>query len=125
MIWLQGRYALPGKKANLKKKGYLRLGKIARLQKKHEFAWKVYNAGIDANANASNDAKQLPKVKVCWTPQKTTWTFLKGFFADTPSQQLYAARQPLHARFFRQDPLQLPLDLVQIIFLQLDLPSLV
>lgn len=29
-------------------KGYLRLGKVARLQKHHEFAWRVYNAGIEA-----------------------------------------------------------------------------
>jgi hypothetical protein len=27
--------------------GYLRLGKISRLQKKNEFAWKVYTAGIE------------------------------------------------------------------------------
>lgn len=77
--------------------GYLRLGKISRLQKKNEFAWKVFNAGIEASLSAGTP-KTDPKVK-----------------------KLYDARQPLHARYFRQDPLQLPLDLVHLIFAYLDL----
>uniref|UniRef100_A0A8H7KB55 F-box domain-containing protein n=1 Tax=Bionectria ochroleuca TaxID=29856 RepID=A0A8H7KB55_BIOOC len=79
--------------------GYLRLGKIARLQKKNEFSWKVFNAGIDAcsSTEAGNS---------------------RAF------QQLYEARKPLHARFFRHDPFQLPLDVVQLILLRLDFVSL-
>lgn len=41
------------------------------------------------------------------------------------SQQLYMARQPLHIRYVRHDPIELPLDIVQIIFSQLDLTTLV
>ncbi|CAH0059128.1 unnamed protein product [Clonostachys solani] len=79
--------------------GYLRLGKVARLQKKNEFAWKVFNAGIDAcsSTEASNS---------------------RAF------KQLSEARKPLHARFFRHDPFQLPLDVVQLILSRLDFLSL-
>ena len=40
--------------------GYLRLGKIARLQKKREFAWKLYDAGIQANKGSpASSSKKL------------------------------------------------------------------
>ena len=42
--------------------GYLRLGKILRLQKKHEFAWKVYTAGIETGNK--HHQVDLPKFKV-------------------------------------------------------------
>lgn len=42
--------------------GYLRLGKVARLQKKSEFAWKVYNAGILACKD--NEMVNLEKAQV-------------------------------------------------------------
>ncbi|KAJ3472838.1 hypothetical protein NLG97_g10686 [Lecanicillium saksenae] len=66
--------------------GYLRLGKIARLQKKDEYAWKIYNAGVDAgNANR---------------------------MATSPKfQQLYSARNKLHVKFCRKDPILLPSEL--------------
>ncbi|CAI6086043.1 unnamed protein product [Clonostachys chloroleuca] len=79
--------------------GYLRLGKIARLQKKNEFAWKVFNAGIDACSSTETGNSRAFK-------------------------QLYEARKPLHAKFFRHDPFQLPLDVVQLILSRLDFVSL-
>lgn len=42
--------------------GYLRLGKIARLQKKYEFAWNVYNAGIEVGKHHGLVAN--PKMQV-------------------------------------------------------------
>ncbi|KAG6156419.1 hypothetical protein E4U11_005620 [Claviceps purpurea] len=42
--------------------GYLRLGNIARLQKKDEYAWKVYTAGIEANEETALDSS--PKLQV-------------------------------------------------------------
>ncbi|CCE29381.1 uncharacterized protein CPUR_03074 [Claviceps purpurea 20.1] len=79
--------------------GYLRLGNIARRQKKDEFAWKVYTAGIEANEETALDSS--PKL-----------------------QQLYVAREPLNQRLFRQDPLCLPAELVTRIFLLLDFTDL-
>ncbi|KAI9172471.1 hypothetical protein HJFPF1_01973 [Paramyrothecium foliicola] len=80
--------------------GYLRLGKISRLQKKHDFAWKLYNAGIEATGNC--------------------------IAADSPKlQALYAARRPLQSRYSRIDPLHLPPEIIQMIFSQLDLYTLV
>ncbi|OAQ97453.1 hypothetical protein LLEC1_01814 [Akanthomyces lecanii] len=66
--------------------GYLRLGKIARLQMDDEYAWKLYTAGVDAgNANR---------------------------MATSPKfQQLYSARNKLHIRFCRKDPIFLPSEL--------------
>ncbi|KAG6152097.1 hypothetical protein E4U11_007635 [Claviceps purpurea] len=75
--------------------GYLRLGKVAQLQKKDEYAWRVYTAGIEVNKE-----------------------FVVGFSPGL--QQLYYARKPLHRRFFRQDPLCLPSELVTRIFLHLN-----
>ncbi|EWG40100.1 hypothetical protein FVEG_02642 [Fusarium verticillioides 7600] len=80
--------------------GYLRLGKISRLQKKNEFAWKVYTAGIEVGN--------------------------KHRLAESPKfQKLRAARQPLHIRFYRKDPLRNPQEIVQRIFHYLDFGSLV
>ncbi|KAM5352315.1 hypothetical protein ACJ41O_005038 [Fusarium nematophilum] len=80
--------------------GYLRLGKIARLQKKYEFAWNVYNAGIEVGT--------------------------KHQLAESPKfQKLYSARQPLHLRFYRQDPLKNPQEIVQRIFQYFDFSMLV
>ncbi|KAM0252904.1 hypothetical protein ACHAP5_000767 [Fusarium lateritium] len=80
--------------------GYLRLGKISRLQKKNEFAWKVYSAGIEVG-NKHN-------------------------LAESPKfQKLRAARQPLHTRYYRRDPLRNPQEIVQRMFNYLDFASLV
>ncbi|KAF4344665.1 f-box TPR repeat pof3 [Fusarium beomiforme] len=80
--------------------GYLRLGKVSRLQKKYEFAWKVYTAGIEVGN--------------------------KHHLAESPKfQKLRAARQPLHVRFYRRDPLRNPQEIVQRIFRYLDFASLV
>ncbi|KAF7542317.1 hypothetical protein G7Z17_g11681 [Cylindrodendrum hubeiense] len=80
--------------------GYLRLGKIARLQKKYEFAWNVYNAGIEVG--------------------KT-----HGLATNPKMQTLYTLRQPLHRRFSRRDPLKNPQEIVQRIFHFIDFSSLV
>ncbi|KAI5462561.1 hypothetical protein BGZ63DRAFT_384182 [Mariannaea sp. PMI_226] len=80
--------------------GYLRLGKVARLQKKYEFAWKVYNAGIEVGTK-------------------------HGLAEDPKMQTLYKLRQPLHLRYKRVDPLENPLEIVQRIFHYLDFPSIV
>ncbi|RMJ06420.1 hypothetical protein CDV36_013980 [Fusarium kuroshium] len=80
--------------------GYLRLGKIARLQKKHEFAWHVYTAGIEVGN--------------------------KHQLAESPKfQKLYSARQPLHVRYYRRDPLRNPQEIVQRIFQYLDFATIV
>ncbi|KAF5673328.1 f-box TPR repeat pof3 [Fusarium heterosporum] len=80
--------------------GYLRLGKISRLQKKNEFAWKVYSAGIEVGN--------------------------KHHLAESPKfQKLRTARQPLHIRYYRRDPLRNPQEVVQRIFNYLDFASLV
>ncbi|KAJ3524291.1 hypothetical protein NM208_g12114 [Fusarium decemcellulare] len=80
--------------------GYLRLGKIARLQKNYEFAWNVYNAGIEVGN--------------------------KHQLAESPKfQKLYAARQPLHIRYYRRDPLKNPQEIVQRIFQYLDFATVV
>ncbi|CEJ81894.1 hypothetical protein VHEMI01996 [[Torrubiella] hemipterigena] len=76
--------------------GYLRLGKIARLQKDEDFAWKIYNAGIDISAgNVQANHKKI--------------------------QQLYAARQPLQIRFSKKDPFELPPEILQWILQYCDL----
>ncbi|KAL6921723.1 hypothetical protein ACHAPO_006982 [Fusarium lateritium] len=80
--------------------GYLRLGKILRLQKKYEFAWKVYNAGIEMGNN--HHQAESPKFK-----------------------KLQTARQPLHTRFYRWDPLKNPPEIIQRIFNYLDFATLV
>ncbi|CCE33753.1 uncharacterized protein CPUR_07679 [Claviceps purpurea 20.1] len=67
--------------------GYLCVGKTAQLKKHDEYAWKMYTAGIEALTENSVDSP--PKI-----------------------QQLYDARKPLNRRFFRQDPLSLPGELV-------------
>ncbi|KAL6415073.1 hypothetical protein AUP68_01615 [Ilyonectria robusta] len=80
--------------------GYLRLGKVARLQKKYEFAWNVYNAGIEVGKH-------------------------HGLVANPKMQTLYTLRQPLHRRFSRRDPLKNPQEIVQRIFHFVDFSSLV
>ena len=67
------------------------MGKVAGLQKNYEFAWKVYNSGLEAAASTDTPASH-PKL-----------------------QKLHALRRPYHHKFFKQDPLQLPLDIVHII----------
>ncbi|KAF5026187.1 hypothetical protein F66182_1751 [Fusarium sp. NRRL 66182] len=80
--------------------GYLRLGKVIRLQKKYEFAWKVYSAGIEVGN--------------------------RHHLAASPKyQKLVSARQPLHIRYYRQDPLKNPQEIVQRIFNYLDFASVV
>ncbi|KAK5987553.1 hypothetical protein PT974_11685 [Cladobotryum mycophilum] len=80
--------------------GYLRLGKIARLQKKNEYAWKIYNAGIEVSLD--NGTEKSAKV-----------------------EQLYKARQPLQTRYLKKDPMHMPLEIIQLIFSYLDLVTLV
>ncbi|CCE31692.1 uncharacterized protein CPUR_05546 [Claviceps purpurea 20.1] len=75
--------------------GYLRVGRIAQLQKNDEYAWKMYSAGIEANKESAVGSS--PKL-----------------------QQLYGAHKSLHWRFSRKDPLCLPAELVTQIFLFLD-----
>ncbi|KAG5961831.1 hypothetical protein E4U58_004100 [Claviceps cyperi] len=69
--------------------GYLRLGNLARLQKKNDYAWKLYAAGIEANKDTAPDSS--PKL-----------------------QQLYMLSLSQHA--FRIDPLCLPAEIVSHIF---------
>ncbi|KAG6159137.1 hypothetical protein E4U11_004400 [Claviceps purpurea] len=72
--------------------GYLRLGKIAQLQKNVEFAWNIYKSGIEANEETSLDT-------------------------SSKLQQLHDACKPLNWRFnCRRDPLCLPAELVTHIF---------
>ncbi|KAF7556227.1 hypothetical protein G7046_g6372 [Stylonectria norvegica] len=80
--------------------GYLRLGKIVRLQKKYELAWKVYTAGIEVGNN-------------------------NRLAGSSKMQKLYAARQPLQTRFYRRDPLRNPPEILQRIFSLLDFETLV
>ncbi|KAG6156417.1 hypothetical protein E4U11_005618 [Claviceps purpurea] len=75
--------------------GYLRLGKIARLQKNDEYAWKMYTAGIEANKETASGSS--PKL-----------------------QQLYNARKPLNRRYFKQDPVCLPTAFVTHMFSYLE-----
>lgn len=96
-------------------KGYLRLGKVARLQKKPDFAWKIYTAGIEtAHDNAEPGSAKL----------KVRYNAFLIAQADQ-TQQLYAARQPLQRRFGGKDPLQLPLEIVLMIFAHVDFVDLV
>ncbi|CCE29418.1 uncharacterized protein CPUR_03111 [Claviceps purpurea 20.1] len=67
--------------------GYLRLGNLARLQNKNDYAWKLYAAGIKANKGTAPDSS--PKL-----------------------QQLYT----LYRHTFRKDPLCLPAEIVGLIF---------
>ncbi|KPM43089.1 hypothetical protein AK830_g3459 [Neonectria ditissima] len=80
--------------------GYLRLGKIARLLKKYEFAWTVYNAGIEVGQQLGNPTNAKMKA-------------------------LHTLRQPLHLRYSRRDPLKNPQEIVQRFFHFMDLATLV
>ncbi|CCE29326.1 uncharacterized protein CPUR_03019 [Claviceps purpurea 20.1] len=66
--------------------GYLRLGKIAQLQRNGDFAWEIYTMGIEAVKETTTDSS--PKL-----------------------QQLYNARKSVNRHVLRQDPLCLPADL--------------
>ncbi|CCE33157.1 uncharacterized protein CPUR_07081 [Claviceps purpurea 20.1] len=71
--------------------GYLRIGRIARLQKKYEYAWKIYTAGIEANKEtAAGSSAKL--------------------------QKLYDARKPFHRYSMKRNPLCLPAEIVTHIF---------
>ncbi|GJN76328.1 hypothetical protein PLICBS_010440 [Purpureocillium lilacinum] len=79
--------------------GYLRLGKIARLQKKSDFARKIYASGIEASdREAPGAVKKL--------------------------QQLRDALKPLEARLNKRDPLWLPLEMAVMVFANLSVPQL-
>ncbi|KAF4880604.1 hypothetical protein CGCSCA1_v000122 [Colletotrichum siamense] len=71
--------------------GYMRLGKIYRLEKKPELAWAIWTAGVDAGQR-------------------------EGLVGTTKYQQLCKIREPLHKHFCRKDPLDLPSELVESIF---------
>ncbi|PFH61830.1 hypothetical protein XA68_16164 [Ophiocordyceps unilateralis] len=79
--------------------GYLRLGKIARLQKNLWFAWKVYSGGVDATKNMAPDSS--PKL-----------------------QQLRQMLRPLQMRFKRKDPISLPLEIIFQIVANFDIVDL-
>lgn len=96
-------------------KGYLRLGKIARLQKKHEFSWKIYNAGIEMGTE--NGDKFAPKMQVRISKPL-------GLVAHA-GQQLFEARRPLQRHFTKRDPMQLPLEIVLMVFTYVDFATLV
>ncbi|CAM1500950.1 Fc.00g101120.m01.CDS01 [Cosmosporella sp. VM-42] len=95
--------------------GYLRLGKIARLQKKYELAWTIYNAGIEVG---NNNRLAGPKLQV-----SDNGAVRKHLL--TVCKKLYAARQPLQLRFCRRDPLRNPQEIVHRIFSNVDFASLV
>ncbi|KAG5948673.1 hypothetical protein E4U58_002114 [Claviceps cyperi] len=44
--------------------GYLRAGNIACLQKKEEYAWKMYTAGIEANKDMVVDSSPTLQVRL-------------------------------------------------------------
>ncbi|CCE33167.1 uncharacterized protein CPUR_07091 [Claviceps purpurea 20.1] len=71
--------------------GYLRVGRIARLQKKYEYAWKIYTTGIEVYKQT--DAGSSAKL-----------------------QKLYDARKPLHRYSLKRNPLCLPAEIVTQIF---------
>ncbi|PTD02670.1 hypothetical protein FCULG_00009797 [Fusarium culmorum] len=99
--------------------GYLRLGKILRLQKKYEFAWKVYNAGIETGNNSHQ--AELPKFKVgnlfFKAKRKCDRTKLR---LETPNRQTTVAYSVLSSR-----PIEEPPEIIQRIFSYLDFATLV
>ncbi|KAF6817635.1 f-box domain-containing protein [Colletotrichum sojae] len=68
--------------------GYMRLGKIFRLEKKPEAAWAVWSAGIEV-------------------AQK------EGLTGSPRFEQLCKIREPLHRHFYRRDPMELPVELIE------------
>ncbi|CCE31691.1 uncharacterized protein CPUR_05545 [Claviceps purpurea 20.1] len=79
--------------------GYLRVGNIAWLQNNHEYAWKMYTAGIEATQDMAVDSSPT-------------------------LQQLYGARKSLEWHLCKRDPLCLPAELVTEIFSCLDIYEL-
>jgi F-box/TPR repeat protein Pof3 len=88
-----------GHRADPWPQGYLRLGKIVRLQGKEQLAWQVYTAGIEV---ARADGR-----------------------ADDPKfRKLVIIRGPLHKRYYRMDVLALPRELVEQVFFHFDIHEL-
>ncbi|KAM0281586.1 hypothetical protein ACHAQH_003455 [Verticillium albo-atrum] len=79
--------------------GYLRLGKVYRLERKPELALAFWNAGIEVGAK-------------------------EGHGGSAKLKQLFDARAPLQKRFGRKDPMELPLEIVDNIFSYLDFHEL-
>ncbi|KAG6152912.1 hypothetical protein E4U11_007227 [Claviceps purpurea] len=50
--------------------GYLRVRRIARLQKKYEYAWKIYTAGIEANKETAAGSSAKLQVRSHGLPPK-------------------------------------------------------
>ncbi|KAK2012586.1 F-box domain-containing protein [Colletotrichum eremochloae] len=71
--------------------GYMRLGKIYRLEKQPEMAWAAWCSGIEVG-------------------QK------EGLIGTPKYEQLRKIREPLHKHFCRKDPLELPTELIEKIF---------
>ncbi|KAK1717028.1 F-box domain-containing protein [Colletotrichum lupini] len=79
--------------------GYMRLGKIYKLEKKHEMAWAAWSAGIEVG-------------------QK------EGLTSTTKYEQLCKIREPLHKHFCRRDPMELPIELIEKVFSYFDFHEL-
>ncbi|KAK1589718.1 F-box domain-containing protein [Colletotrichum navitas] len=82
---------LPGTRCSSDLQGYMRLGKIYRLEKKPEMAWAAWCAGLEVG-------------------QK------EGLIGTPKYEQLGKIREPLHKHFCRRDPLELPTELIEKIF---------
>ncbi|EEY14176.1 conserved hypothetical protein [Verticillium alfalfae VaMs.102] len=79
--------------------GYLRMGKVYRLEKEPELALAFWNAGIEVGAK-------------------------EGHGGSAKLKQLFDARAPLQKRYGRKDPMELPLEIVDNIFSYLDFREL-
>ncbi|PNH61236.1 hypothetical protein VD0002_g6525 [Verticillium dahliae] len=79
--------------------GYLRMGKVYRLEKEPELALAFWNAGIEVGAK-------------------------EGHGGSAKLKQLFDARAPLQKRYGRKDPMELPLEIVDNIFSHLDFREL-
>lgn len=77
----------------LRLEAYLRFGKVARRQRDHVLAWQVYCAGVQVGRR-------------------------NGLAEDDRFKKLLLVRQPLHTKFYKQDPIELPAEIVESIFLQ-------
>lgn len=91
------------------------MGKVARLQKKHEYAWQIYNAGIEA----TESQPRSPLIEVCHLPLRPV-SLTCTRIPKTLLQKLYHARKPLAQRFARRDPLSLPMEIIQMIWSSMD-----
>ncbi|TDZ55075.1 hypothetical protein CTRI78_v005729 [Colletotrichum trifolii] len=79
--------------------GYMRLGKIFKMEKKHEMAWATWSAGVEVGQR-------------------------EGLVGTPKFEQLCKIREPLNKRFCRQDPIDLPVELVESIFSHFNLNEL-